>query len=671
MAMENKEKQKEFNDTNSLFSINNKSNFISKEYNKIKIDIINNEETFPLKMMKYLCYIFAVVTIILMTIEFFQQKSAFERLAYLLNQNLYFAETKINVAGLYTIGVNIRWLSHSLFKDSNTHLNQKWSEFLRNLLEKNLAIMEELKTTVSSTDEEFREIINNYYEFEVYFYKLDEPQKYKYNIKNIFYSMVNNEIKIMNKFDYFINDDCKEIPKELGINEVNLKNMIEQTYFFYNLDLKISSIEEYKKSKKTDKYFFYFPFSLIISAAILLFLLFFFIYYIISLFNMEIYFLDKLINFNSSNFDIYLKKLDEIKKKLRNDTTEEEDKGDDMNLKDDEDGEGTNIAEKKQLQDSNKTKNKKKDKIKHNKIQQQRKKKLKVMTKYFRINLILFLIKLILILFSSMTYYILCMFLKSKYKNKFFDFYKINEAIDKVFKDSLDIYLSLKRKIEIYENSLINCEKIGDFEEIKVPEVGEINTPKFGNVIMEINGDSDIEEKTKKDFSSLFEHNICEEVIENESDMKHCENFWFGVLLKGMEQAIVQMDVILSSVLDELKSLNDLNNKTLLGLMTKSSLIEYSQFNEYYLIKVYDKAYELLVEMRLQKLNSIIKNFRLILLFYLLISFFLFSLMIFFVYNFNALFNSFLNFIGIFPPKYLYEDENFYKEIVKFGEKYF
>jgi len=293
------------------------------------------------------------------------------------------------------------------------------------------------------------------------------------------------------------------------------------------------------------------------------------------------------------------------------------------------------------------------------------------MTKYFRINLILFLIKLILILFSSMTYYILCMFLKPKYKNKLFDFYKINEAVDKVFKDSLDIYLSLKRKIEIYENSLINCEKIGDFEEIKVPEVGEINTPKFGNVIMEINGDSDIEEKTKKDFSSLFEHNICEEVIENESDMKHCENFWFGVLLKGMEQAIVQMDVILSSVLDELKSLNDLNNKTLLGLMTKSSLIEYSQFNEYYLIKVYDKTYDILVEMRLQKLNSIIKNFRLILLFYLFISFFLFSLMIYFVYNFNALFNSFLNFIGIFPPKYLYEDENFYKEVVKFGEKYF
>ena len=105
--------------------------------------------------------------------------------------------------------------------------------------------------------------------------------------------------------------------------------------------------------------------------------------------------------------------------------------------------------------------------------------------------------------------------------------------------------------------------------------------------------------------------------------------------------------------------------------MSDSSFIEYSQFNEYYLVKAYDMTYDIFVEFRQQKLDSIIKHLRLILIIYLLISVFLLSLMIYFVYNFNALFNSFLNFIGIFPPKYLYEDENFYKEIVKFGEKYF
>ena len=671
MAKENKEKQNEFNDTSSLFSINNKSSFISKEYNKIKIEIINNKETFPLKMMKYLCYIFAVVTIALMIIEFLQQKSAFNRLAYLLSQNLYFDEAKINIAVLYSIGVNIRWLSHSLFRNSISHFNSNWGEFLDKELEDNLAITEVLKTTIASTIEELNEVINDKYEVEIYYYQTDEPQKFKYNLKNIFYSIVNNEIKIKNKFSYFINNDCKEIPKELGVNEINLKNMIEQSYFFYNLKLKVFSIEELIKSNRDDKEFFYFPFSFVISAVIFLFLLFFFIYYMISLFNMEIYFLDKLINFNSTDFENYLKKLDEIKKKLRNDTTEEEDKGDDMNLKDDEDGEGTEVVEKKQSQESHKTKSKKKDKNKHNKIQQQRKKKLNVMTKFFKINLILFLIKLILILFSSMTYYILCIFIKEKYKNQLIYFYKINEALDKVFKDSYDIYLSLKRKIEIYENNLIDCETIGDFEPINIPKIGEINTPKLGNVIMEITGDKDFEENTKEQFSQLFEHNVCKSLLDNLSEMKYCENFWYGVLLKGLEQAIIQRDVILSSVLDELKSLNDANNKTLIGLMSDSSFIEYLQFNEYYLIKAFDLTYDILVVFRQQKLDSIIKHMRLILIIYFLISVVLFSLMIYFVYNFNALFNSFLNFIGIFPPKYLYEDENFYKEIVKFGEKYF
>ena len=137
MAMENKEKQKEFNDVNSLFSSNNISRFISKEYNKIKIDIINNKETFPLKVMKYLCYIFAMVTIVLMIIEFLQQKSAFKRLAYMLDQNLYFGEAKMNVAGLYTIGVNIRWLSHSLFKNSISHINSKLFYYSSNIFMKN------------------------------------------------------------------------------------------------------------------------------------------------------------------------------------------------------------------------------------------------------------------------------------------------------------------------------------------------------------------------------------------------------------------------------------------------------------------------------------------------------------------------------------------------------
>ena len=46
--------------------------------------------------------------------------------------------------------------------------------------------------------------------------------------------------------------------------------------------------------------------------------------------NIEIYFLERLINFNSTNFENYIKRIDEIKKKLRNDTNEDEEKADDI-----------------------------------------------------------------------------------------------------------------------------------------------------------------------------------------------------------------------------------------------------------------------------------------------------------------------------------------------------
>ena len=293
------------------------------------------------------------------------------------------------------------------------------------------------------------------------------------------------------------------------------------------------------------------------------------------------------------------------------------------------------------------------------------------MTTFFRINVILFLIKIILILASSLTYYLLLTYIKPKYKHSLVDFYEINESIDKVFKDSYDIFISLTRKLDIYETKLIDCRTIGQFQPIEIPKIGDIKTPKFGNIIMKITSSHEFEKESVDLFRNLFRNNACEILLESKYDMKYCQNFWSGVLLKGLEQAIIQMNVYVGTVLDEIQSLNDNNNKTLLYLMSGSTYIEYLQFSEYYLFRAYNTTNYLFQSLRVQKLNSIIKLIKLILYIYIIISFFLFCLLIFFVYNFNSLFNSFLNYIGIFPFKYLYEDENFIKEIIEFGNKYF
>jgi hypothetical protein len=280
-----------------------------KGYNKIKNDIINKKETFPLKIMKYLCYAFGVITLTLIIVEVYQQNAAFQRLANYLEQHLLLNKIQINSAILYSISVNIRWLSHSLYMNSLSHFNEEWSTFLKNLLEQNMVIMEDLKNIASQIEEES---INEKFLIEIYVYKFEETEKFNFTLDNLFSYIINNGIKLMDTFDYFIVNDCGKIPEELGLKEINLKNLIEKAYDLYSLDLNFYSDKD--KDKKINNIFEYVPVSLIINGTMLLCILFFCIYYTISFHNFEIFFLDKLINFNSNDFDNYIKKLDDIKK---------------------------------------------------------------------------------------------------------------------------------------------------------------------------------------------------------------------------------------------------------------------------------------------------------------------------------------------------------------------
>lgn len=110
-------------------------------------------------MMKYLCYIFGVVTIILMCYEFSQQQAAFTRLNNLLSQYLYIEEIKLNVAILYSISVHLRWLSHSLYMNSKSQFKGEWNTFYEDLLSNNLYIMIILKIVLILILKKFRRLL--------------------------------------------------------------------------------------------------------------------------------------------------------------------------------------------------------------------------------------------------------------------------------------------------------------------------------------------------------------------------------------------------------------------------------------------------------------------------------------------------------------------------------
>ena len=671
-----KDKKKRLNYVNSI-KYNSGSQNALRGCNKIKNYVRNKKETFPLKIMKYLCYIFGLVSIILLCCNLIQQINAFNRVSKFLEDHLLFNKIKVYSAVLYSISVNIRWLSHSLYINSLSHLNEDWNSFYKNLLEDSIKTMKELQNSALDAEDSFNDILNKTFEVSIYAYKLTKNELFNYTLDNIFFYIINNGIKLLDKFEYFIGRNCKAIPKQLGLNEINLKNLIEQAYYLYSLNVDVFHQQKEEKNKIDEK-FRYFPFSFLVDGIFIVLILLYYTYNTISLYNIEIEFLDKLINFNSEDFDAYIKKLDEIKKKLKNDGNDEDGKEEininDINSKkknEDEDG-YENLRDVQSSEIFDKNTNTKKSRNKQSKIQQQKRKKLNVMISFFRKNNIIFQIKITLIISLSLSYYILSILFNSKGKNDFIMFDSINDSLNRVYSDSFDIFLSLKRQLDFYENNLINCTMVGQFTPMKIKKITEITIPKFGNLIMQISSNSNFNKKTLDKFNSLYSVNACKELIEYSYEMTYCEKFWSGALAKGMEQAFTQMSVIVGTVLDELQSINnDKSSRILLDLMNQSSFIEYQQFNEYYLFKAYNKTDSIFKVFRYEKLQNIQKTIRIIIYIYLIIIFILFCFQVYFVFNFNNLLSSFLNFIGIFPTKFLINDEHFYNAIIKFGDKYF
>jgi hypothetical protein len=175
-----------------------------------------------------------------------------------------------------------------------------------------------------------------------------------------------------------------------------------------------------------------------------------------------------------------------------------------------------------------------------------------------------------------------------------------------------------------------------------------------------------------KELNNLYNSDACAVLFpEDENEYNICAKFWSSILVKGMEQSITQMSVIINTVIDELNSLNNENKNFEDILEPSSSFSQYEFFVEYYLFKSYMKTVEIFSDFRLSKLNSTRKIFYGILYGYIVGAVILFFILLYFVYSSKYVFNSFLNFIGILPVKYLIEDEMLYKDILKLEQHIF
>jgi hypothetical protein len=77
------------------------------------------------------------------------------------------------------------------------------------------------------------------------------------------------------------------------------------------------------------------------------------------------------------------------------------------------------------------------------------------MINFFIKNSILLGIRIILIMLISMSYYLISILYKESKKKEYLSFDSINDSVISIYKDTFDIFIPLKRELEIYETNLI------------------------------------------------------------------------------------------------------------------------------------------------------------------------------------------------------------------------
>lgn len=264
------------------------------------------------------------------------------------------------------------------------------------------------------------------------------------------------------------------------------------------------------------------------------------------------------------------------------------------------------------------------------------------------------------------------MLLRNNQKNDFLLFDSINDSMIGVLKESYDMFISLKRQLELHEQNLTDC-KIDKNKEIyimEIPSIASIKSQNLGNSIVQITSGFGYSEDTLYNFTQLFKGDACKLFSNDEEEYDLCNSFFSGILTEGIEQTLVKMIGVIGEIIEELRSVNS-GGRTFNEIIMSSSFISYELFIEFYYQKAYRFIDEIFWKLRNEKINSIFKLLRTVLIVYIVLSFLLFLILIYFVFSGKNVFNSFINFIWILPSKYLSEDKNFIEEIVRISNEYF
>ena len=660
-------KNNEINDNQLLLNKTGKQNtkhhshFDSGGFNKLKNGIVNKKDSIQITVMKWVSLLYVIITILLVVYEYNLSNNSYKNLIQYLKENLYFIHSKIISADLYIDSINLKWLKYG-FIDEDSCQN-KCSSFYIQLLTDCLQNLKEGKDSLSSFDIDFQEIILKRRDIIVKIFNTNVTDTLRLDVNDNLNFIITKGIRLSGNFKNYLN--------YYGNEKVNMENLIIQTLGYFQWG--VSRYKGEKKIAKVNSRFGNNYLSIILGTILCIILLTVFTYFIFKFNQLEIFFLDKLINFNSQNFETYLKNLEELKKKLKNYKNEEDENNlEEMELemeaKSDEDSKKKNSKnqnEKKKRSNKQKEEGKNKNKYnrkkgsKQNKIQLQRIRKKKVMAYYFYRENILFAAKISLILICFVSYFVVSFLVFKAYYNNYLDFDEITNNMEELYYQSFKTFLEFKSELENFQADTNYTKNLPDGKDIIIPN--------FGNILNELTQNRIYSQKSKNTLNQLYNGDMCE-LLFNKSDPSNytmCKEFLSSILLKGMEQAIIQMGVLINSVIDEISLINDVASFKELVRGNTTNFKKYELFVEYYLYLAYLENDKIFDGLRDDQTNYYSKLTLEILIIYFIGYLFLFILMCYFIFRYKYIYTSLFNFCAIISIKIILEDEFFYQKILE------
>ena len=697
-----------------------KENMNENKMLKMKVDAINEikekilESKFKTSYNKIMLYLSIFTAVILYIFLIYNNSIGLNNLNEVsdyLNLNLYYNETRIHVSHMYIIFINFIFIKTKFLKYFS-YSNISCMDIYKSSFKNSIDNIFKLTKNIANFDKDYYEILSNFFEINI-----KNPYTSYQTINMTNFQLIKMIIINSLKFNYNIDIFLEKNENSNIFNSLN-DNIIKhsENYLFYEFN----GIESDEIKLKVSKRFNKIPFSLYIVTAIILIVLLFYSYILYSLNYYEIFFLMKIMNLDSKEYEEYLKHFEELKYKLKNDDNDDpqktlekdetleisddhiiqENKNEQNNMaeknnkqkkggkvnrdkekrenNDNDENDLSKNEEKKRKEEISKRKEKihKREKQKKIKLLEQKKLKIRKMLEIIIAKNLINSLKIILSVIVGITYYIIhSVYSKSKI-NSFTTFNIIIESIETVFTDSFIIYLNFKIELLYYIDYYHrNAEQIKNNTlknyTLSIITNKNYTSPDFNNYIMEILNDFEEDEgnSTEAIIYKLYNKDACQILYNlNSSNYNECRVFWSGVISKGLEQAIIEMGNQFS-ILISLFSLINTGEEKIEKLLEDDIWKNFDLFMTTYLYNSFEKSHYYFNNLRLRYLEQNKKIFKTIFFTYLIINFIIALIIFFFAYSVVVFFNTFLNFIAIIPVKILIENKDINQEILNISKK--